>query len=304
MSKASVIIPTYKRSNTIIDSIESVLNQECNDKIEIIVVDDNGKNDYTIQTENLLNDYIKNEKIVFIKHEENKGAAEARNTGSRYASGKYLFFLDDDDIYLKNKVKHQITFLDDNSEYDGCLSAFIRLDDNGDEIQADTNYPHVGTFKNFVLWGNFFTPMLCIFRESFVRIGGFRNIPRFQDTYFMLHCLKNGMRFAEINEQLYIMHEHRGERITSTDVQGSIASLDMIKAYVTESRNVFSDDEWNMYQKIDNDHRAQVFYVNGNNLNRLKSIIYLERKFNLNYFKTVIKIAIKTILKIKLISKS
>ena len=107
----SVIIPTYKRSDTITNAIDSVLNQTCPD-IEIIVVDDNGDGtENQLATEDRLKDYIDNHKIVYIKHLVNKNGSAARNTGFRACHGEYVNFLDDDDIMLPRKIELQLDAL-------------------------------------------------------------------------------------------------------------------------------------------------------------------------------------------------
>ena len=81
MKRVSVIIPTYKRSKYLIRAINSILNQTYKN-VEIIVVDDNGKNTPDqIETEKELQKYINNKHIIYSVHEKNKNGAAARNTG-------------------------------------------------------------------------------------------------------------------------------------------------------------------------------------------------------------------------------
>jgi len=289
----SVIIPTYKRSDKIIESIVSVTNQDYNNKIEIIVVNDNGENEYSKETDKKLKDFISKGIIKYLKHKENLGACKARNSGARIANGDYLFFLDDDDVFLPNKIKTQIQFLEKNLIFDGCLSAFKRVDDSRNEIIASSNYPSVGSFVNFTVNGNFFTPMLCIRKSSFEKIGGFKDISRFQDRYFMLHCLKNDMKFSEINEQLYIMYEHSEGRITESSITKSIESLDIIKKYVLQYKELFSKKEWDDFTEKDSDMRATIYYVGDSYKNRLVAFKYwskcLLKKHKLIYLKKSLK---------------
>lgn len=289
----SVIIPTYKRSHKIIQSIESVINQDYNKSIEIIVIDDNGENEYTKQTEEELKYFITKGILKYIKHKENLGACVARNTGAKVANGDYLFFLDDDDIFLPNKIKTQVNFLEENNRYDGCLSAFTRVDDNGNKIVASSNYPRVGSFTDFTVKGNFFTPMLCIRKSSFEKISGFKKILRFQDRYFMLHCLKNNMKFAEIKEELYVMHEHLEDRITDSSISKSIESLDTIKKYLSQYKELFSKKEWDDFLEKDNDMRATIYYISTSYSKRLKAIKYwgkcFIKSYKFSYLKKLLK---------------
>lgn len=93
----SVIIPAYNAMGTIAGAVESALAQ--NVPLEIIVVDDGGNDGL----ETLLQD-----KAILLKNEENLGAAESRNRGIRHARGKYVAFLDADDLWLPGKLQKQL----------------------------------------------------------------------------------------------------------------------------------------------------------------------------------------------------
>jgi len=97
----STIIPTYNDSKVVCDAIDCSLNQTY-DNLEIIVVDD-GSSD---GTGGLLKEKYGN-RIKYI-YQENKGLSSARNTGIRHASGKYLQFLDADDLIYDRKISLQL----------------------------------------------------------------------------------------------------------------------------------------------------------------------------------------------------
>ena len=107
--KISVIIPTYNRGKSIIQSINSVLEQTYHN-LEILIVDDCSTDD----TEYLISK-IDDPRVKYIKLKENKGASFARNIGIKIATGKYISFQDSDDIYKNNKIEKQYIFL--NSKY-------------------------------------------------------------------------------------------------------------------------------------------------------------------------------------------
>lgn len=104
-NKVSVVIPTYKRTaERLIKTIQSVLKQTYKN-LEIIVVDDNGKNEYSREIVNALASFPD---IIYIAHESNKGACVARNTGIVNSSGEYVAFLDDDDTWEDSKIEKQV----------------------------------------------------------------------------------------------------------------------------------------------------------------------------------------------------
>ena len=115
MPKVSVIIPTYNRLPMLKEAVDSVLTQDFGD-MELIVVDD-GSTDGTAEE---IRQY--GGKVKFIQHSENKGVSNARNRGILQARGKYIAFLDSDDLWVKRKLKIQVAFLDDNPHYSICYT--------------------------------------------------------------------------------------------------------------------------------------------------------------------------------------
>jgi glycosyltransferase involved in cell wall biosynthesis len=100
----SVIIPAFNAANTIIRAIDSVREQNVG-PIEIIVIDD-GSADKTVDV--VRNNIADGENIQVLRMQQNSGVSAARNTGIRVAQGKYLAFLDADDIWLPVKLQKQI----------------------------------------------------------------------------------------------------------------------------------------------------------------------------------------------------
>ena len=113
MPKVSVIIPTYNRLPMLKEAVDSVLAQDFED-MELIVVDD-GSTDETAEEMKRYGGRVK-----LIQNSENKGVSAARNKGILHARGKYIAFLDSDDLWVKGKLKIQVSFLDDNPHYPVC----------------------------------------------------------------------------------------------------------------------------------------------------------------------------------------
>ena len=94
MKKISVIIPIYNVEKYVEECLESVLSSKLDD-IEIICVDDASNDGSLYKIEQLS---AKDSRIKIIRHEKNMGLSEARNTGLKYATGKYVLFVDSDDF--------------------------------------------------------------------------------------------------------------------------------------------------------------------------------------------------------------
>ena len=104
--QVSVIIPTYNRAYCIVRSLESVLGQTCQD-FEIVIVDD----DSTDSTRDVLEPYLVDPRIRYIKHVENRGGLAARITGIRKAAGHHVVFLDSDDELLPDSLEVRLSAL-------------------------------------------------------------------------------------------------------------------------------------------------------------------------------------------------
>jgi len=102
----SVVIPVYSRAGTIMRALRSVMCQSFNN-LEIVVVDD-GSTDETVAIVEAA--HISN--LTLIRHSWNQGAAAARNTGIRAARGRYVAFLDSDDVWAPEKLSRQLSKLE------------------------------------------------------------------------------------------------------------------------------------------------------------------------------------------------
>ena len=100
MPKVSVIIPTYNRSLSVREAIESVLAQTYRD-FELIVVDDGSADN----TPSVLGSF--GERIRGIR-QANAGVSAARNAGIRAAKGEWVAFLDSDDLWVPQKLERQM----------------------------------------------------------------------------------------------------------------------------------------------------------------------------------------------------
>ena len=103
----SIVMPAYNAASTIKDSVSSVLNQSYGN-FELLIVDD-CSSDSTQKILRELSD--QDERIKVMRLDFNKGVAEARNLAIRYAKGKYIAFLDSDDVWLPEKLNKQLSLM-------------------------------------------------------------------------------------------------------------------------------------------------------------------------------------------------
>jgi GT2 family glycosyltransferase len=110
--RVSVIIPTYNRGWIIREAIDSVMVQDYRD-FELIVVDD-GSTDNTPDILDSFRDEIR------VLRQENQGVSAARNRGLATASGRFIAFLDSDDLWLPQKLLRQVEFFNKNPDAQIC----------------------------------------------------------------------------------------------------------------------------------------------------------------------------------------
>lgn len=111
----SVIMPAYNAQRYIADSLDSILNQPCKD-FEIIVVNDGS----TDRTAEILNHYSNKYEQIIVLEQKNQGVSVARNKGLEVANGKYISFLDSDDLWacnFYNEKLHEIIQLQKSDMY-------------------------------------------------------------------------------------------------------------------------------------------------------------------------------------------
>ncbi|RMH54462.1 MAG: glycosyltransferase family 2 protein [Candidatus Hydrogenedentota bacterium] len=108
----SVIMPTYNRAAYIRDAIESVLAQTHTNH-EIIIIDNFSQD----ETETIVAEYRKkHDNIVYRKFANNGVVAASRNAGMKVARGRYIAFLDSDDLWVPEKLEKQVRILEENPE--------------------------------------------------------------------------------------------------------------------------------------------------------------------------------------------
>jgi glycosyltransferase involved in cell wall biosynthesis len=242
----SVIIPTFNRARFVVEAIESVLAQTFA-ALEVIVIDDGS----TDETARVLAPY--GERIRYLRT-ENRGISAARNTGMRAARGQYIAWLDDDDLWLPEKIAIQVEVL---ARYPAAVlvSTDFSAFDNAGEIEAShmaTYYSAVGHSRRGLaglyprsdwldlsaatggvrarlyhgevraplVWGNFVHPPTILFRRSlFERLGGLDeslgNASNEMEHEFFLRASRIG-EFACVDRPL-LRYRYHGDGQASSD---------------------------------------------------------------------------------------
>ena len=120
----SVVLASYNHAKFIRESVESVLNQSFVD-LELIVLDDGSTDGTPDQIEK-----IKNNRFKLIRLVPNR-RFHPRNLGIKMSSGKYIAFQNSDDVWLSNKLKHQVEWMEKNRQTSVCFTRFDLIDEKG-----------------------------------------------------------------------------------------------------------------------------------------------------------------------------
>lgn len=212
----SVIIPTYSRPEFITRAIESVLNQTYT-PIEIIVVDDNGRNtENQLLTEKTLAEFIKSNQINYIIHEYNKNGSAARNTGAQACHGEYITFLDDDDVLHPTKIEKQVKAIEQNPSYAAAYTGFRIL--NGSNILKVVQPTKKGCLHYDILsltWGIGTGSNPLFKKKAFEAIKGFdESFIRHQDIEFLVRFFRS---YSIINIPEVLIDRYIDSRINSVN---------------------------------------------------------------------------------------
>lgn len=130
----SIIMPSYNTAPYIKETIQSVLDQTYQNW-ELIIVDD-------CSTDNV-DEFvasIKDERIRYFKNEKNSGAAVSRNRALREAKGRWIAFLDSDDLWMPEKLEKQISFMEKNG-YSFSYTNYKEIDVDGKETGVRVTGP-------------------------------------------------------------------------------------------------------------------------------------------------------------------
>lgn len=170
MPTVSAILPTYNRADSFTRAVNSILAQTFTD-FELILIDD-ASTDNTQEMASQLDD----SRIKYIRHDINKGGSAARNSGLKMASGKYIAFLDDDDLWIEKKLEIQVKKFEEVKDNVGLIYSGAEVFEPDGKTVYRTHIPYIkGDVKNLLLLGS----LLCgihtvlIKKECFEKVGFF-----------------------------------------------------------------------------------------------------------------------------------
>lgn len=222
-NKVYVIIPCFNASNTLSKTLNSIIDQTYTNWIAIIV--DDCSNDESAQ---IIKHYSeKDKRIINYSTTTPSGSPSLpRNIGIEKAKGKYIAFLDADDVWLPDKLQKEIDFLERNG-YDLIYSYYEKMDWEGKRANRIIKTREKTTYED-LLKSNSIPCLTSIIRKDIIGSTRFKQIPQ-EDFCFWLDILKKGYTAYNLCEVTALYREAKTSR--------SANKLDMFKGYWNVIRN-------------------------------------------------------------------
>lgn len=193
MNLVSIIIPNYNSELTIVDTLKSVIAQTYSDW-ELLIVDDGS----TDECEKVIKPFISS-KIHYLKRPDTikKGGNACRNLGIRKASGKYLIFLDSDDLLAPYCLEQRVTYMSKHDNLDFVVFNQYSFSDNIDNCKLHSHLTSEEPLKHFLGLNCLWQTTSPIWKTDFMKQIMFdEDFPRLQDPEMTVRALSyKGVKF-------------------------------------------------------------------------------------------------------------
>ena len=202
----SIVIPTHNRAFLLQRSITSVSSQSYQN-IEIIVVDDHSDD----ETQEIVSS-ITDSRIKYLKS-NNRGRSHARNSGISVARGEFLTFLDDDDVFEKDKIKIQLDLARMHPRYSFFVGKSV-LKDQHENVLDDLGIQYLDSnpVRRSFLPGTVMLPSIFIRRDGIGHISFDTDLERFEDLDFYRRYFEDS-RVHSHNDIVATVYTHSGNSI-------------------------------------------------------------------------------------------
>ena len=233
--KVTVIIPFYNRISMLLASIESVLSQT-HKNLEVILINDGSTEDISE-----LNKYLKKDsRLKMVSFAKNQGASSARNEGIKQATGKYIAFLDSDDLFFVDKIEQQLMLMKLYG-YKVSHTSYIRRNIKSEELIKSGEFTGM-VFPQIISSCPIATPT-AMMETDFLKKSGVKFIKDFkigEDTCFWLDLLRE-TKLLGIKKAYTIVNVNSNS--AAIDHQKQIIGLTNIL------RHIFSDKQLSKFHR-------------------------------------------------------
>ena len=210
--QVSIVIPTHNSSRYLVKALDSVLAQTVSD-FEVLVVDDGSTDD----TECVMRHY--GAPVRYIR-QQNAGVAVARNNGISESRGRYVAFLDADDVWLPFKLERQLETINLSSANGVCYSAFSIVSSELEPMEVSQSQRSGSLLESLLTRGNIVgTPSTVICeRELLSEVGGFDAALSYGADWDLWLRLSVLTGFCYVDEPLVMYRQHDGNMSRSASL--------------------------------------------------------------------------------------
>ena len=233
----SVVIPTYHRAFAMLKQAMDSVRAQTYAPVELIVVSDNPPE--SEDARQIAEGMATRPDARLIQLEQNSGAPVARNRGIAEAKGELIAFLDDDDVWLPQKLEKQVPcFADPDVGLVYCRGYMVDGDDvydakhRTDYFNARWGFRTSVTFDDLLVRDSIGTTSQAVVRKCcFETCGGFDERLRARQDYDRWLAITQKFKAVGVDEPLFLFHCHSGERITSSPQKALKANAAVFQKY-------------------------------------------------------------------------
>ena len=211
----SIVVPVYNAEKYIVETMDSVLAQTYTDWELVLVL--NGCVDSSEEIVKKYKEEHKDRNILVIVEHENKGAAMARNRGVNAASGRYIAYVDADDIWMPEKLEHQLQFMKDKNAAFIC-SGYEFADENAKGTGKVVHVPAYLTYKEALKNTTIFTSTVMFDTEKLPKEKIQMPNIKSEDTALWWKVLRDGWLVYGLDENL-VLYRRPKQSLSSNKVE-------------------------------------------------------------------------------------
>lgn len=207
----SIIVPAYNAEKYLKETIKSVLTQTYTNW-ELVIVDD-GSTDGTVA---LVKNWAAKDKRILYFYQVNQRMASARNTGIKNAKGKYIAFLDADNVFLPKKLEAQVAYLEAHPECGLSYGRILHFYDGAPDIlyenKNETPLDDGDQFKDLLHRNAINVLSVLVRKEFFDKYGAFQQGWRACDEHYIwVNLAVHGVKFSFLPEVVGLLRLHARE---------------------------------------------------------------------------------------------
>ncbi len=211
----SIIVPVYNIKKYIVETMDCVRKQTY-ENWELLLIED-GSDDGTPE---IVEEYLKNmqdDRIRLVRQPSNMGAAKARNRGLEEAQGRYVAYLDADDLWVPEKLERELVFMEEKQAA-FAFTGYEFADEQGNGTGKVVRVPETLTYKEALKNTTIFTTTVMFDTEKIAKELLVMPVIKSEDTALWWKVLRNGYTAYGLDENL-VKYRRAGKSLSSNKLE-------------------------------------------------------------------------------------